>query len=270
MAYFYLPASPSQCRFLSPRENQIISRRAFKARGEKQTGKLNFKQVFAAFYDYKNYMQAVIIFCLNTAFGSLPAYLPTILEGMGYTSLRAQGLSACPYLTAWVTCVLASFLSDKTRTRGLFVVFFSCAGAAGYVMLATLDVSSTGLRYFATFIVCAGVFPAVALTFTWVTDNQGSASKRGAGLAIFGMLGHCGPILGARLFPKSDGPSYLKGMWVCAGILLAAGAMAGALSLSLRWQNRRRDQMHGKSDVDHVPTEIADQGDAHPMYRYVP
>lgn len=267
VAYFYLPPSPSQCRFLTARENEIISTRAIKGRGEKGHGKLNFKQAFAAFYDYKNYLQAAIIFCLNTAFGSLPAYLPTILESMGYESLHAQGLSACPYLTAYVVCVTASFLSDRAGTRGVFVMFFCCAGAAGYVILAT--VHTTAVRFFATFLVCAGVFPAVALTFTWVTDNQGSASKRGAGLAIFGMFGQCGPILGARLFPDSDGPWFSRGMWVCAGILFAAAGVALILSLSLRWQNRRRDRKYGKSDLDFVPAEVENKGDAHPMYRYV-
>ncbi|PSN65631.1 MFS general substrate transporter [Corynespora cassiicola Philippines] len=267
VAYYYLPASPSQCRFLTDRQNQIISQRAIKGRGEKRDGKLNFKQVFAAFYDYKNYLQAVIIFCLNTAFGSLPAYLPTILESMGYTSLNAQGLSACPYLTAYVLCVTASFVSDKTRMRGPFVIFFCCAGGIGYVLLATIH--TTGVRYFATFLVCAGVFPAVALTFTWVTDNQGSTAKRGAGLTIFGMFGQCGPILGARLFPRTDGPWYSKGMWICAGILFCAAVVASGLSLSLRWQNKRRDEKYGKSDLDFVPAEVHDKGDDHPMYRYV-
>lgn len=267
MAYIYLPASPRECVFLDARQNDIIAARAIKGRGNDQQGKLNFKQVFAAFYDYKNYLQAVIIFCLNTAFGSLPAYLPTILTSMGFTSLRAQGLSACPYLTAFVICVLVSFFSDRVQTRGIFVMVFSAVGAAGYIILAT--VHTTGVRYFATFLVCAGVFPAVALTFTWVTDNQGSASKRGAGLAIFGMVGQCGPILGARLFPKTNGPYYEKGMWVCCGVLLFASCVAAILSLSLRWQNRQRDLKHGKSDIDHIPEDIADIGDAHPMYRYV-
>ncbi|KAH7010283.1 major facilitator superfamily domain-containing protein [Ilyonectria destructans] len=267
MAYIYLPASPRECVFLDARQNDIIAARAIKGRGNDQQGKLNFKQVFAAFYDYKNYLQAVIIFCLNTAFGSLPAYLPTILTSMGFTSLRAQGLSACPYLTAFVICVLVSFFSDRVQTRGIFVMVFSAVGAAGYIILAT--VHTTGVRYFATFLVCAGVFPAVALTFTWVTDNQGSASKRGAGLAIFGMVGQCGPILGARLFPKTSGPYYEKGMWVCCGVLLFASCVAAILSLSLRWQNRQRDLKHGKSDIDHIPEDIADIGDAHPMYRYV-
>ncbi|KAI8260913.1 hypothetical protein K4K56_006172 [Colletotrichum sp. SAR 10_98] len=96
-----------------------------------------------------------------------------------------------------------------------------------------------------------------------------SASKRGAGLAIFGMVGQCGPILGARLFPKTDQPWYAKGMWTCAGILFAAAALATVLSLCLRLQNKKRDEKYGKSDLDYVPAEVADKGDDHPMYRYV-
>ncbi|KAF2152250.1 MFS general substrate transporter [Myriangium duriaei CBS 260.36] len=267
MAYLYLPASVKSCKFLDARQNYIIERRAVRARGQDQEQTLNFKQVFLAFLDYKNYLQASIIFCLNTAFGSLPAYLPTILTSMGFTSLNAQGLSACPYLAAFFVCVGASVLSDRLRTRGIFVFIFTCIGAVGYLLLATCK--STGVRYFSTFLVCAGVFPAVAITFVWTTDNQGSSSKRGAGLVIFGMIGQCGPILGARLFPKSQAPYYHKGMWICSGVLFAAAVMTVILSLSLRWQNRQRDKKHGKSDLDHVPKDIADIGDAHPMYRYV-
>ncbi|KAI8263320.1 hypothetical protein K4K58_013079 [Colletotrichum sp. SAR11_239] len=99
--------------------------------------------------------------------------------------------------------------------------------------------------------------------------SMSSASKRGAGLAIFGMVGQCGPILGARLFPKTDQPWYAKGMWTCAGILFAAAALATILSLCLRFQNKKRDEKYGKSDLDYVPAEVADKGDDHPMYRYV-
>ncbi|KAH7038367.1 major facilitator superfamily domain-containing protein [Microdochium trichocladiopsis] len=268
VAYFYLPASPGQCRFLTARQNEIISRRAVKGRGQDTERKLDFKQVFSAFYDYKNYLQAAIIFCLNTAFGSLPAYLPTILADMGYTSINAQGLSACPYIAAWFVCVGTSMLSDRVAQRGVFVVFFSLVGAAGYTMMSQL--TGTAVRYASTFLVCAGVFPAVALTFTWTTDNQGSSSKRGAGLAIFGMIGQCGPILGARIFPKSDGPYYHTGMLVCAGVLFGAALVATVLSVCLRLQNRHRDRVYGKvEDVTSVPEDVADKGDSHPMYRYV-
>jgi hypothetical protein len=186
--------------------------------------------------------------------------------GIG-SSLQAQGLSAPPYLLAYFTCILASVLSDKVQNRGFFVFGFCCTGGIGYVLLGV--VRTTAVRYFATFLVCAGTFPAVALMFTWVTDNQGSASKRGAGLAIFGMIGQCGPILGAHLFPEEEGPYYTKGMAVCAGLLFAAAVLSQILSLSLRLQNRSRDQKHGKADVYSMPEDVSDIGDAHPMYRYV-
>lgn len=124
--------------------------------------------------------------------------------------------------------------------RGPFVIFFCCAGAVGYILLTTIH--TTGVRYLATFLVCAGIFPAATLTFTWVTDNQGSASKRGARLAIIGMVGQCGPVLRARLFPKSDDPWYSKGMWICAGILFGAAIVAAILSASLKMQNKSRDK----------------------------
>lgn len=204
----------------------------------------------------------------KTAFGSLPAFLPTIIEDMGIGSpLDAQGLSAPPYLLAYFVCLAASFLSDKAQNRGYFVLGFCCTGCVGYILLAV--VKTTAVRYFATFLACAGTFPAVALMFTWVTDNQGSGSKRGAGLAIFGMVGQCGPILGAYLFPTAEGPYYVKGMGICAGVLFAGALLSLSLSLSLRLQNRSRDKKHGLVDAGSMPLEVSNLGDAHPMYRFI-
>lgn len=261
------PQRPLRSEIPKPPRKPHPLTRASRGRGGDTEKKLNFQQVFAAFYDYKNYLTAIIIFCLNTAFGSLPAYLPTIVEAIGYTSIRTQGLSSPPYLAAFFLCVLASFLSDRCGNRGYWISGFAIAGAIGYLILAT--VHKPGVRYFACYLVCAGVFPGVTLTFTWVTDNQGSASKRGAGLAIFGMIGQIGPILGARLYPTKEAPIYSKGMYVCAGLLLLAAVTAQVLSLSMRVQNKRPDRDMGQVMTEDIPEDVADVGDAHPLYRYI-
>ena len=67
LAYFVLPSRPNACRFLDARQNAIVSSRALKARGVEEDRKLNFKQIFAAFYDYKDHLSAIIIFCLNVS-----------------------------------------------------------------------------------------------------------------------------------------------------------------------------------------------------------
>ncbi|KAL4949480.1 major facilitator superfamily domain-containing protein [Aspergillus filifer] len=267
VAFWYLPKGPGECRFLNERENAIVRLRAVQGRGAEEKGKLDFKQVFAAFYDYKNYLQAVIIFCLNAAFAALPAFLPTIINDIGYSSVQAQGFSAPPYLAAYFICLGASFASDKFGNRSYFLTSLSSVGAIGYFVQAL--VKTNGVRYFATYLVCGGVFPAVALTFTWVTDNQGSASKRGAGLVIFGMIGQTGSIAGSRFFPKEEGPFYVKGMAISAALLFFAAIVAQILRWLMARENKRRDALHGPVNMHEMPDEVKDLGDDHPQFRFI-
>ena len=83
------------------------------------------------------------------------------------------------------------------------------------------------------------------------------------------MIGQVGPILGARIYPKDEGPVYKKGMAICAGLLFLAALVAQALSMMMRMENRHRDRKYGKVSREQIPDGVADQGDAHPMYRYV-
>ncbi|OOQ85003.1 putative pantothenate transporter [Penicillium brasilianum] len=267
LALYFLPKGPGECRFLDKRQNEIIRLRALSARGHEEKGKVNMKQMFAAFYDYKNYVQAVIIFCLNSTFAALPAFLPTIIKDIGYSSIQAQGLSAPPYLASYFVCIASSFLSDKVKNRSYFLSALSTIGAIGYLVQALVKTSS--VRYFATYLICGGVFPAVALTFTWVTDNQGSASKRGGGLIIFGMVGQAGSIAGSRFFPKEEGPFYVKGMAISAGLLFFAALLAQVLRVLLSMENKRRDRIHGIVDNTDMSNDVANEGDAHPSYRFM-
>ncbi|EED19199.1 allantoate permease, putative [Talaromyces stipitatus ATCC 10500] len=267
IAYFLLPKGPGECRFLNQKENEIIRLRAVQGRGREEKGRLNFRHLFIACYDYKNYFQAVIVLCLNTAFAALPAFLPTIIKDIGYSSIQSQGLSAPPYFIAFLICLGVSFLSDRYGNRSIFLTTLSIVGAVGYLIEAL--VKTEGVRYFATYLICGGVFSAVALAFTWVTDNQGSASKRGAGLVIFGMIGQTGSIAGSRFFPSEEGPYYIKGMGISAGLLLFAAILSQVLRFLMARENKRRDALYGYVDIKNMPDEVGDAGDDHPSFRFV-
>ncbi|KPI37719.1 putative transporter [Cyphellophora attinorum] len=239
IAYFLIPRGPASVRFLSRRHNAIVADRAIKARGEiANEGKVSITEALKVFLDYKCWMQACIIFCFNSSFGSLPAFLPTIIKEMGFTSIRAQGLSAPPYLAAYVLCISLSFLSDRLKSRGLLIGIFAYIGAAGYLMLRLSETTAT--RYGAVYLVTCGVFPCIGLTFSWVTDNQMSSNRRGAGLALFGMIGQCGSFLGANIFPDETAPFFHYGMSIITGVLFAGGTLALLLSAALRFENRRK------------------------------
>lgn len=179
-------------------------------------------------------------FSCNVSFASLPVFLPTILTGMGYSNINAQGLTAPPYFLSFLFCIGTTYIADRTQQRGLMIIFLSLMGGIGYTILAT--VHSTGVRYFAIFLAAAGIFPAISNILPWVLNNQGTDTKRGTGIAILQMVGQCGPVLGTRLYPAAEGPYYTKGMAVCAGFMFFNGFLALSLRTYLAYQNKKMEQ----------------------------
>jgi dipeptide/tripeptide permease len=191
-------------------------------------------------------------FSCNVSFASLPVFLPTILTGMGYSSVNAQGLTAPPYFLSFLFCILTTYIADRTKQRGLMIIFLSLVGGTGYIILAT--VKSTGVRYFAIFLAAAGIFPAISNILPWVLNNQGTDTKRGTGIAILQMVGQCGPVLGTRLYPTTEGPYYVKGMAVCSAFMFFNAILALILRQYLVWQNK-------KSDIREAAVTAAMEGD---------
>jgi MFS family permease len=179
-------------------------------------------------------------FSVNVSFASLPVFLPTILKGMGFSSINAQGLSAPPYCFAFITSLGSTYIADRTGQRGIVIIVSSLVGAIGYTILAT--VKSVGPRYFAVFLAAAGMFPAIFNIGPWVVNNQGSDTKRGTGIVILQMLGSCGPILGTRLYPSDQGVYYVQGMAICAGFMYLSAILAFVLRCYLVWENKKADQ----------------------------
>jgi len=194
-----------------------------------------------ALLDVKNWLTAFMYFSCNVSFSSLPVFLPTILTGMGFSSINAQGLTAPPYFLSFLICIISTYIADRTRQRGLMIIGLSLIGCIGYIILATVE--ATGPRYFAVFLAAAGIFPCIANILPWVLNNQGTDTKRGTGIAILQMVGQCGPILGTRLYPISDGKYYVKGMSVCAGFMFLNAVLALTLRQYLARQNKKAEEL---------------------------
>ncbi|KFZ15513.1 hypothetical protein V502_05559 [Pseudogymnoascus sp. VKM F-4520 (FW-2644)] len=247
VAFYFMPDSPEKARFLNEEEKEAAKARAIRQVGQKgatRVGSINFKEVGLALMDVKNWLTALMYFSCNVSFSSLPVFLPTILEGMGYKSINAQGLSAPPYFLSFLVCILSTWIADKTQQRGLMIIGLSLIGGTGYIILAT--VTSTGARYFAIYLAAAGIFPAIANILPWVLNNQGTDSKRGAGMALLNIIGQCGPLLGTRVYPKSEGPYFRKGMAICAAFMFFNGFLALVLRTLLQRQNKKLEEEERK------------------------
>lgn len=239
-AFFFLPDSPDTAKFLNEEDRQVTRARAIQQTGTEgaaRVGHVNFREVFAALADVKTWIPPLMYFSCNVSFSSLPVFLPTILTGMGFSSINAQGLSAPPYFLAFIICIVTTWIADKTRQRGIMLIILSIIGGIGYVLLAT--VKSVGVRYFGVFLAAAGVFPAIANILPWTINNQGSDSKRGSGIALLNIVGQCGPLLGTRVFPTADKPYYVKGMSICAAFMFFNALLALVLRTWLVLENKK-------------------------------
>lgn len=214
VAFFFLPDSPEKARFLTEEEKAIARARGVQQAGATtRIGGINWKELLEGLTDPKGWILGVgghfyenmdttdnkqlMYFSGNVAFSSLPVFLPTILRSMGFSSVNAQGLTAPPFFLSFLTVIATTYIADRTQQRGIVIMILTAIGGVGYVILAT--VKSVGGRYFGVFLAAAGIFPAIGNVLPWVTNNQGSDTRRGAGIVILNLIGQCGPLLGTRL-----------------------------------------------------------------------
>jgi len=207
-------------------------------------------------------------FSFNIGYSALPIYLSTILEGMGFTSIHAQGLSAPPYLFASFVVLAIGHLSDRFQQRGIFLALCSGTGAIGYLILFT--VRSIPAKYFALFLLTGGLYPCIALILTWVSNNNGTDSKRGAGFILMNFVGQCGPLVGTHIFPASDGPLYLKGFYISFGFTVFAALLAVVQIFYLRYLNKKLDAKYGPVHQQFNPEDLVGvETDDNINFRYI-
>ncbi|PSN62040.1 hypothetical protein BS50DRAFT_613134 [Corynespora cassiicola Philippines] len=270
-AWDFIPDGPGVAKWLSPREREVAVLRLRQEKEEQEEehlrekyshgqrrGRVNFREVLKTLKDPKCYLTALMFFSCNVAFSSMPVFLPTILRDMGYESITAQGLSAPPYLVAFLVVLLTAYFSDRLRTRSTFIIVHSLLATFGYGSIAVLGhykSSYTTLRYLALYPATAGFFSAITIIITWTINNQESDSQKGTGMAILNVIGQMGPLVGTSIFPKEDGPWYVRGMTICAIFMSLVGILATVLRLVLQRQNKRSRDEKASGDYAGVPVE---------------
>ncbi|EEA26207.1 hypothetical protein EYB25_003452 [Talaromyces marneffei] len=243
-AYFLLPDSPGEAKFLTEEEKEVAKARSLRRSGEEiASHKIDLKDIVQTLLDPKPWFTAFMYFSCNVSYSSLPVFLPTILEDMGFTAVNAQGLEAPPFFLSFLVTIFSTWVADKLEQRGLVIAILSTIGAVGYVIIAAAE--TVGVRYFGVFLAASGVFPAIGNILSWVLNNQGSDTRRGMAIVMLNLIGQCGPFLGTNSFPSSDSPRYARGLWICAAFMFFNLFLCLGLRTLLVWENKKLDRMYG-------------------------
>lgn len=254
--WYWIPDSPSTARWLTLRERKIATLRMRKETAASQPEKrsfatsdvpkhklkFNWQAVAATLQDPKSYMTAGMFFCCNVAFSSMPVFLPTIVNDMGFSRLESQALSAPPFLFAFFAVLATAYISDRIKSRSGPMIFHATLALTGYslAVIAGMAHARPILRYLTVFPICAGFFSAVTVVITWTVNMQASDEGKGTGMAVLNVIGQMGPLVGTRLYPESDGPYYVGGMTACGAAMMAVLVLAYFLRVLLKQENARR------------------------------
>lgn len=110
--------------FLTPEEAHFVISQLETDRNDIHAEEFNLRQYLRYAADLKVWAHAAM-FCLTTTTNYAVVYfLPIILRnGMGFSLVAAQCLTAPPYILACIWMVVVGWISDKLRVRSPFVIF---------------------------------------------------------------------------------------------------------------------------------------------------
>ncbi|GAV99050.1 MFS general substrate transporter [Lentinula edodes] len=271
MILFFLPPFPFFATFLTPRERAIAQARLNRDHKPQSHGGMNGWQGFKAVVtDIHAWMFMTIYASFNVGVATISYFLPTIIAGLGFTAINAQGLTVAPYIVGWFMVVFQAWHSDKTRDRGWHIMLSCFISFVGYLILATAVQKSVGAAYFALFLVIGGLYSLFPLVMSWAANTFAPTSKRGVGTAFIVSISNCVSIASPQIyFDPQD--SYRKGHAIAAGCVFLSMLIAFLLHMRLSKLNKRNAQRLDLMTEDEKVSlgQVTEISDSDPRYVFM-
>ncbi|KIX97998.1 uncharacterized protein Z520_06077 [Fonsecaea multimorphosa CBS 102226] len=267
IAFWAMHDYPSTAKFLTPEERHEVSRRLEQDRSF-LADEFNMKYCRDALKDWKIWVHMFITIGIYTPVYSVSLFLPTIVKTLGYTNEAAQLMTVPPYIVACFCCITGGYAADKLKSRGFFMIGFSCAALLGLVLL--ISSQNPHVKYAGCFFFVAGTYPMVPLGLAWNGNNIGGSLKRAVGIAMHVGFGNLGGTIAGFIYLQSDSPKFTKGHAILIAMLSASTCLQIFMTAYLRHENARRDREYKPLDQYTEQDKAAERekGDNATFFRY--
>jgi len=166
------------------------------------------------------------------------------VKDLGYTANEAQLRSVVPYAIAAVVTVCVAVISDRTRLRGVVLLFALLPAIVGYAVIANVHDSNT--KYGITILMATGLYSGVPCVLGWISNNSAGHYKRATTTALQLAIANCGGFVATFIYPSKQGPQYHEGHTIILGLLVFAWFMV--LANVLYCMKINRDKRRGLYD----------------------
>ncbi|KAF1988406.1 high-affinity nicotinic acid transporter-like protein [Aulographum hederae CBS 113979] len=248
VGWVFLPKTAESAWFLNAEEKETMRlkyQRDIKHRGEEKWEK---KWVMVALKDPFVYLLGVAFFTSSVAINGFGVFLPTIISGLGFSSLSVNYMTIPVYVLGAISLATVVYISDRFKSRGLVIVACCVPVAVGY--LIPVGSSAPGAGYAGMLILVTGLYSISTLAVTWIATNLSPDSKRAVGMPLAYSIGNISNLVSSQLYPTNQGPRYVSGNAVSAGLTVVAAFLYAACWLLLRSRNAQKAKMIADGATD--------------------
>ncbi|KAI1749127.1 retrograde regulation protein 2 [Xylaria castorea] len=217
-----VPQNYETAYFLNHDQKALMSRRAEEMNaysgGSGRYSKRDFKE---AAKDVKSWAHSVIQIAAVTILYGFGTFLPIIIkDGFQFSTVQAQYLVIPVNIWGAIVYSIGAVLSDRYSARFLPLVICAPFGIVGYAILLC-DVSS-GVRYFATYLIAIPCFLCTGGNIAWISVNCAPDGKRAASLGILLALANIGGVIAGQIYQSGAGPAFTLGhAWSLGSLSIA-------------------------------------------------
>lgn len=154
--FFCLPNNFETAYFLNEEDKALMRIRMQASAQYAAEESFDIREVLKTLRDPKSWLTSLNQISVNICSFGFSTFLPTIITGFGYDSVRTQLLTVPVYIWASVFYLVIAHFSDVIRMRAVFMVPLCLVTAVGYAMMLGIDVHARGPLYFATFVCVTG------------------------------------------------------------------------------------------------------------------
>ena len=237
----FFPNKPETAWFLTEDEKALLRLRKQRDAVYKGDDKFDWKWVRLALTDPFVYVASLAFFTSSVAIFGYGMFLPTLIRGFGYDSFQANYLTIPVYTLGAISLVFQAYWSDRLRKRALFLLISAVPVTTAY--LICVGTANKAAGYAAMFILVIGVYAFSCLMMTWVATSLTPDYKRSVGLPIFASIGNCSGLVSGQLYPPTQGPRYVMGNSISAGLEVIAVIFVVCAWLLLRKRNQKKEKM---------------------------
>lgn len=270
-SYWMVHDFPDKATFLDADDRNRVLRRL---RSDQQSSasheSFKMKYFWQSVKDSKTWCYSVIYMGCDGALYAFSLFLPTIIRQLypGYSSTVANLLSVPPYAAGAIVTIAIGYIADRTRQRGLCNICISLVGILGFCML--IGSSDPSINYAGTFLGAMGIYPCIANTISWASNNVEGVYKRGVSIGFIIGWGNLNGVVSSNIYRARDAPRFFVGHGVVLAYLvlwLFGGSVVTRFLLVRENKKRARGDrdvwVQGKSYE-----EVHEMGDKRPDFMY--